>query len=216
MHRLGVTSINQEKIAQKLHFHKLEDFLAAIGHGDVPQRRIVHAIQEEIPAKAVETAKPFVAKPATQGAATTGVLIEGVGNLMVNVAKCCKPVPPDPIAGYVTRDRGITIHRQDCSFMRGLAESRLDRMLGAQWGHSKDATFAVEVEVDSHDRQGLLRDIGDLFAREKVNVTRVDSLSENNQAKMRFTIEIAHMEQLTRLLALIHQVPSVIAARRRL
>lgn len=213
--RLGITSINQEKIAQKFHFHRLEDFLAAIGRGDVTQRNIAHAIQEELPAKASETAKPLAPKPSIVQTAPAGILVEGVGNLLTNIAKCCKPVPPDAIAGYVTRDRGVTIHRKDCATLLRLPENRRDRLLGAQWGSVSNATFTADVEVTAYDRQGLLRDITDLFAREKINVTKVGSLLENDQAAMRFSVEVKSLEQLSRILALIHHIPNVVSARRR-
>ncbi len=214
LHRLGVISINQEKIAQKLQYNKLEDFLAAIGRGDVSEHQIAQTLQEEVAPKSEEVIKPLVSRPATAQASPTGILVEGVGNLLTKIAKCCKPAPPDPIVGYVTRDRGVTIHRRDCAGMLRLPENRRDRMLSAQWGGSKGDTFTVDIGVEAYDRQGLLRDIGDLFVREKVNVTRVNTLSKNNQAQMQFSIEISDLEQLSRLLALIHQVPSVIAARR--
>ena len=214
LRRLGITSINQERIAQKLQFHKLEDFLAAIGRGDVSEHQIVQTIQEEITPKTEEVAKPLVSRPAATHASPTGILVEGVGNLLTKMAKCCKPAPPDAIVGYVTRDRGVTIHRQDCAGMLRLPESRRERMLSAQWGGSKGEIFSVDIGVEAYDRQGLLRDIGDLFVREKVNVTRVNTLSKNNQAQMQFSIEISDLEQLSRVLALIHQVPNVISARR--
>ncbi|HEY3327834.1 MAG TPA: bifunctional (p)ppGpp synthetase/guanosine-3',5'-bis(diphosphate) 3'-pyrophosphohydrolase [Novimethylophilus sp.] len=214
LHRLGVATVNQEKIAQKLRFHKTEDFLAAFGRGDIAPRRLALAVQEAMPATPVELPKPVAPKPAAEQASTTGILVEGMGNLMTKVAKCCQPVPPDPIVGYVTSGRGITIHRQNCTAMLRLAENRRDRMLGARWASGKGANFAVRIEVESHDRQGLLRDIGDLFVREKVNVTRMNSLSKNHRALMRFTVELTDMDQLPRLLALIPEVPGVIAARR--
>ena len=214
LHRLGVTSINQEKIAQKLQFHKLEDFLAAIGRGDVSEHQIAQTIQEEVSPKAEEPARPLASRPAAAHVAPTGILVEGVGNLLTKIAKCCKPVPPDSIVGYVTRDRGVTIHRRDCAGMLRLPESRSDRMLSAQWGGSKGDAFIVDISVEADDRQGLLRDIGDLFVREKINVTRVNTLSKNDQAQMQFSIEISNLDQLGRLLALINQVPNVIIARR--
>jgi GTP pyrophosphokinase len=214
LRRLGITSINQEKIAQKLQFHKLEDFLAAIGRGDVSEHQIAQTIQEEITPKTEEVAKPLVSRPASAHASTTGILVEGVGNLLTKMAKCCKPAPPDAIVGYVTRDRGVTIHRRDCAGMLRLPESRRGRMLGAQWGGSKGDIFTVDIGIEAYDRQGLLRDIGDLFVREKINVTRVNTLSKNNHAQMQFSVEISDLEQLSRLLALIHQVPNVISARR--
>jgi GTP pyrophosphokinase len=134
LHRLGITSINQEKLAQRLHFNKLEDFLAAIGRNKVTQRRIAVAIQEELPAKVIALAKPKALRPATERTPQADITVGGVNNLMTRFAKCCNPAPGDAIVGYVTRDRGITIHREDCSFMQRLAESRRDRKLTAQWG----------------------------------------------------------------------------------
>ena len=98
--------------------------------------------------------------------------------------------------------------------MLRLPENRRDRLLSAQWGSGTGNLFTVDIVVEAYDRQGLLRDIGDLFVREKINVTRVNTLSKNNQAKMQFSIEISDLEQLTRLLVLIHQVPNVVTARR--
>lgn len=98
--------------------------------------------------------------------------------------------------------------------MLRMPENRHDRVLTAQWGGKKDASFSVDIEVLAYDRQGLLRDISDLFSREKINVTRVNTLSKQNQANMQFSIEIADLEQLSRLLALLHQVPNVVSARR--
>ena len=134
LHRLGIASINQEKIAQRLHFNKLEDFLAAIGRNEITQRRIATAIQEELPTKVIEAAQPIAPRPFAERPAKADITVGGVNNLMTRIAKCCNPVPPDVIVGYITRDRGITIHRQDCTFMLHLAENRRDRKLTAQWG----------------------------------------------------------------------------------
>ncbi len=133
LHRLGITSINQEKLAQRLHFNKPEDFLAAIGRNEITMRRIAVAIQEELPTKVIETTKQKIFRPATGRTAKADITVGGVNNLMTRIAKCCNPVPGDVIVGYVTRDRGITIHREDCAFMLRLAENRRDRMLTAQW-----------------------------------------------------------------------------------
>ena len=214
LHRLGITSINQEKIAQKLNFNKLEDLLAAIGRGEVTMHQIASVIQESLPAKVETINKPMPVKPSVSQASASGILIEGVGNLLTKMAKCCKPAPPDAIVGYVTRDRGVTIHRKDCSAMLRTPEGRRDRVLSAEWGGSKGGNFTVDIEVVAHDRQGLLRDISELFSREKINVSKVNTLSKHNQANMQFSIEIANLEQLSRLLSLVHQVPNVVSARR--
>ena len=132
LQRLGVTAVNQEKVAQRLRFHKLEELLAALGQGDVTLRMLDVAIQLEAPAKAAAAA-PAAARQAVWRASSTGVLIEGVDNLMIKMAKCCKPEKPDEIVGYVTRDRGITVHRRDCVFMVRVPADKRDRMLGAEW-----------------------------------------------------------------------------------
>jgi GTP pyrophosphokinase len=133
LQRLGVTAVNQEKVAQRLNFHKLDELLAALGRGDITTRRAGLAIQQEVPAKAEVAAPAAARKPAAPRATTTGVLIEGVDNLMIRMAMCCRPEKPAAITGYVTRDRGITIHRQDCAFMQRVPEDRRDRMLDAEW-----------------------------------------------------------------------------------
>jgi GTP pyrophosphokinase len=215
LHRLGITGFNQEKLAQKLGFAKLEEFLAALGRGDVTTRQVVVAIQEEVAPRQPEEAKPLAPRKSTAGAIPSGITIEGVGNLLTSMARCCKPAPPDSIVGYITRGRGVTIHRADCPNMLRLAGERRDRLVAADWGGKKGATFAVDIAVEAYDRQGLLRDISDVLVREKVNTTRVNTLSQDNIARMQFTIEITGLEQLSRLLALIHHVPNVIEAKRR-
>ncbi len=141
LHRHGVTSVNQEKLAQRLHFNKPDDLLAALGRNEITLRRIAVALQEELPNKVISIIKPVfrapgqmsLVRPAAERSSSTGILIEGVGNLMTRMAKCCNPKPPDAIAAYVTRDRGITIHRQDCSFVLRMSENKNDRLLDAKW-----------------------------------------------------------------------------------
>jgi GTP pyrophosphokinase len=215
LHRAGVGAINQEKIAQKLQFHKLEDFLAAIGRGDVSEHQIALAIQEEDASKSVGTVRP-IPNRITALPTEIGVVVEGVGNLQTNTAKCCKPLQPDAIVGYLTCDHGVTIHRSSCSFIMRLPEERRSRVLSAQWGNYQNVGTAVNIEVEAHDRQGLLRDISDLFAREKVNATKANTMTRNNLALMQFSIEISDLDRLKRILKLIQQVPNVIAVRRRI
>jgi GTP pyrophosphokinase len=132
LHRLGVTDINQEKLAQRLHFNKLDDLLAGLGRSEITTRRIALAIQQELPTRTI-VPPVAAARPAAQRASSTGVLVAGVDNLMIRMAKCCKPEAPQAIVGYVTRDRGITIHTRDCSFMLRVPEDKQDRLLEAEW-----------------------------------------------------------------------------------
>jgi GTP pyrophosphokinase len=132
LHRIGVTDFNQEKLAQKLHFNKLEDCLAAIGRGDVTEHQIAMAVQEDIAPK-IEPARypsPHRAQSATEA---QSVVIEGIGNLLINFAKCCMPEPGDRIVAYMTRDRGVTIHRQKCNFVQRVPLERQGRLMNAHW-----------------------------------------------------------------------------------
>ncbi|MDZ4201654.1 MAG: bifunctional (p)ppGpp synthetase/guanosine-3',5'-bis(diphosphate) 3'-pyrophosphohydrolase [Gallionella sp.] len=134
LHRLGVNDINQVQLAQRLGFHKLDELLAALGRGDITPRRAGLAIVREPSPKQVQPDKVAGAQSALRDKEMSGVLVEGVGNLMIKLAKCCQPHAPDAIVGYVTRERGITIHRRDCPFMRRVPQEREDRMLAAEWG----------------------------------------------------------------------------------
>lgn len=215
LHRAGIGAINQEKIAQKLHFQKLEDLLAAVGRGDISEHQIALAIQEEVAPKAEETTPPATPRRITLKSQSE-IVLEGIGNLQTNTAKCCKPMPPDAIVGYLTRDHGVTIHRMTCAFIVRLQEDRHNRLLGAQWGNYQKVRTHVDIEIEAKDRQGLLRDISDLFVREKVNATKANTMTRHNLALMQFSIEIADREQLSRLLALIQQLPNVTAVRQRI
>lgn len=215
LHRAGAGTINLEKLAQKLQFQKLEDFLAAIGRGDASEHQIALAIQDEVTPKQEQIAKPVLPRRIATLKSQSEVVIEGIGNLQTSTAKCCKPMPQDVIVGYLTRDHGVTIHRKACTFIARLPEERRSRVLNAQWGSALSVRADVDIEVEAHDRQGLLRDISDLFVREKVNATKANTMSRNSLALMQFSIEISDLEQLNRLLALIQKVPSVIEARRR-
>jgi GTP pyrophosphokinase len=146
LHRLGITSVNQEKVAQRLHFNKLEDLLAAIGRSEITQRQLASAIQDELPGK-TEEIRPIIQRVTTTPKISTGVLVEGVGNLLTKTAQCCHPQPPDEIVGYVTRDRGITLHRKDCRAIQRIPENRRDRMLDAQWGSQGDAFVLAKVRA---------------------------------------------------------------------
>lgn len=215
LHRLGLTSVNQESIAHRFHFSKLDDFLAAIGRNEVTEHQIEQALRDETAASAQDASRqPLFSQTAGTARHAPGIIVEGVGNLQTQLAKCCKPAPPEDIVAYVTRDRGVTIHRRACSFVTRLDTARRDRLLQAQWGAGASHTD-VDVEIEAYDRQGLLRDISDLFARERVNVTQVNTVSRNQLARMQFSVEIADLQQLDRLLGLVKQVSGVVQAKRK-
>ena len=132
LHRLGVTSVNQERLAQRLNFNKPDELLAALGRNEITLRRIAMALQAELPGRFAAMAKP-ASKQTAERKSSTGILIEGVGNLVCRMARCCNPKPPDHITAYVTRDRGIAIHRQDCAHILRMKENHTERLLEAAW-----------------------------------------------------------------------------------
>jgi len=211
LHRLNLANVNLDKLATRLKFPGLDDLCAALGRGDLGSGTLERALHEEfIPAPE----KPLVSAPKRKVDAS-GVLVEGEPGLLTQMAGCCKPAPPDPIVGYTTQGHGVTIHRADCPMIKHLPEDKKARLLAAQWGGSESQVFAVDVELTAHDRSGLLKDVGELFAQEKINVVRVSTLSQDDMARMEFTLEVKDIGQLTRFLARAGQVRGVHSARRR-
>ena len=146
------------------------------------------------------------------------VLVVGVDSLLTQLARCCKPAPPDEIRGFVTRGKGVSIHRQDCSNLRELASRHAERVIDVRWGDHKgpDASvYPVDVAVEAIDRQGLLRDISEVFAKEKMNVIGVQTQSVKGTAWMTFTVEIGDAARLNKVLGTVRSVKGVRSARRR-
>jgi len=142
-----------------------------------------------------------------------GVLVVGMDRLLTQLAKCCKPVPPDPIRGFVTRGRGVSIHRADCPSLARLAQGHADRLLEAEWGGGEGA-YHVDLVVTASDRPGLLRDVGDALARERVNVSAVRTQTRDELAFMRFSFPVSDLGELRRAAAAVREVPGVIRVAR--
>jgi GTP pyrophosphokinase len=151
-----------------------------------------------------------------------GVLVVGIPSLLTQLAQCCKPAPPDAILGFVTKGKGVSIHRSDCSNFRNMASGSPDRVIDVQWSQPKSSdgsVYPVDVAVEAADRQGLLRDISEVFAKEKMNVIGVQTQSVKDNrggtAWMTFTVEVADSGRLNQVLAVVAEVPGVRSARRR-
>jgi GTP pyrophosphokinase len=208
--RLGITDVNFDKLAGRFNHHKTDDFLAALGRGEIKSGQIVAAVRELIEPAAREERPPLLPRPATPTKAAPGVTIQGVGNLMTRMAKCCNPVPGDPVVGFITRGQGITIHRRDCSNALRHHNESDERLIEVNWGADNERKYPVLVEVTAYDRAGLLRDITALFANERINVLGVNTITDKQYiAHMTFTIEISNIEALSRILVLIDQIPNV-------
>jgi GTP pyrophosphokinase len=152
-----------------------------------------------------------------QAAAKTGFRIRGVGNLLTSLARCCNPVPNDPIIGYITRGRGVTIHRQDCGNILRLQGEERARLIEVDWGAPSSENYPVDISIEAYDRGGLLRDIAALLANEKINVTGVNTTTDplDGIARMNLSLEISDISQLSRVLSQIGQLQNVVEARRR-
>ncbi|HXX85175.1 MAG TPA: bifunctional (p)ppGpp synthetase/guanosine-3',5'-bis(diphosphate) 3'-pyrophosphohydrolase [Casimicrobiaceae bacterium] len=215
--RAGMTALNLEAVASEAGFAKLDDFFAAVARAEFNTRQVQAAIQAVVkPGAAAPAAEePVLPRESKAAGAGSGILIVGVDRLMTGLARCCKPAPPDPIVGFVTRGKGISIHRQICPNVARMKQRQPERLISADWGARRDEVFPVDVVVDAMDRQGLLRDLSEIFTREKINVTAVNTLTRNLQARMAFTLEVPDLEQLKRALALVRDVPGVLSAGRR-
>ena len=214
--RAGLTSVKLDAVAAEAGYAKVEEFFAAVARVEINLRALQTAIRaaakQETVAPEEEALQTRRSKAAGAG---SGILVVGVDRLMTGLAKCCKPAPPDPIVGFVTRGKGISIHRQSCSNVARMKERQPERLITADWGKPRDEVFPVDVVVEAMDRQGLLRDISEVFSRERINVTAVNTLSKNLQARMGFTLEVRGLDELKRALLLVREVPGVLSAARR-
>jgi GTP pyrophosphokinase len=213
LQREGRTDANLDHLAQELGYAKSEELFAAVAREEVGSKQIQTALRGA--PEAEPAAEAFLPGKTRADAKGSGILIVGVDKLMTQLAGCCKPAPPDAIAGFVTRGRGVSIHRRSCRSLQRLAALFPERMIETGWGQQKDGVFSVDIVVQASDRQGLLRDISEVLSREKINVTAVSTLSKRQTANMFFTVEINGLDQLQRTLLLIKDVPGVLSASRR-
>jgi GTP pyrophosphokinase len=217
LHRLGISGLPVEKLAGWFRLRQIDDLLAALGRGDINTSQLASAINELVPRPEPVAAERPRIKPRKEATTPEGFSILGVGNLLTSIARCCHPVPNDPIVGYITRGRGVTIHRRDCGNVLRMEGEDLKRLIEVDWGAPTEAVYTVELYVEAYDRSGLLRDITSLLANEKINLTGVHTQTDQREgiAHMSLTMEIANIAQLSRVLTQIGQLPNVVEARRK-
>lgn len=217
LQREGKTAVNLEALAHKLGFAKVDDLFIAVGKEKFSLRHVEAALHDAVEAPPLEDAavvNKSRASSVEQGA-KSGVLVVGTEGLMTMLAKCCKPAPPDPIVGFVTRGKGVSIHRQSCKNFAEMRSKAPERVIQTAWGTlGSETVYPVDIFILASDRQGLLRDISEVFSREKINVTGVNTQTTKGQARMVFTAELGSTSQLQKALAAIGEVPSVHEARR--
>ncbi len=213
--RLGLSGVSQERLAQKFGHARLEDFLIALGRGEIRLAQLGEALRAlgETPQRPPVPAAP---RQTARRGGPADVLIEGVGSLPVTYGKCCHPLPPDPIVAYLSRGRGVVVHRRDCVNVAGLDGERSARLLGASWDTGSQALHPVELAVRADDRPGLLRDLLGVLAAEKMGVLATRSTTAGGLTDVGLTVEVRDAEQLDRLLAALSGVKGVRKAWRRL
>ncbi len=218
LQREGKTAIKLEDLAVQLGFKSAEALFEVVGKDEFSLRTIETLLRPPAPVLAPDDY--LLLKKSRHGERTPrgGVLVVGIDSLMTQLAKCCKPAPPDTIGGFVSRGKGVSVHRADCSNFREFATRHPERVIAVAWGaprSAEGAVYPVDVAVEAADRQGLLRDISEVFAKEKMNVIGVQTQSVKGTAWMTFTVEVQDSGRLARVLGVVREVPNVRSARRR-
>lgn len=218
--RLGIKQLKLDKVATRFDFSNADDLCAAVGRGTLTVAQVITQVQELLP---VPPALPEFTQNVTifrklkpTDSSKDDVRIRGVGQLLTQMAQCCQPAPFEPIAGYITQGRGVTIHRQDCTNFLGLTGQHHERVIEVNWGETP-ATYPVDILIMARDRSGLLRDISSILANDQVNVLRANTVTkkETGIARMNLTVEITNVVQLSQVLDKISQLSNVLSACRK-
>ena len=209
--RLGKTSVKLEDLAKRLGYDDVNELCVAFYKEELSGRSIEQALQPQRPEPENE---PNVVVRSTQKVGKDNVLVVGMGSLLTQLARCCHPTPPDEIVGFVTRGRGVTIHRIDCPNAKNLAANIQERMIEVSWGTVKDAVYPIDILVVARDRFGLIKDISEVFMREKQNIIGINTMNVKGDAHMRFSVEVHNSEEIHRALAALRELNGVMSARR--
>ncbi len=218
LQREGKTALKLDDLASQLGFTSSEALFEDVGKEEFSLRTIELLLRPNEPAQ-FDAEAPLIRKPRSESNPSKGgLLVVGVDSLMTQLAKCCKPAPPDTIRGFVTRGKGVSVHRADCPNLREMVTKNGERLIEVEWGLPQAAggpVYPVDVMVLAQDRQGLLRDISEVFTKEKMNVVGVQTQSIKGTAWMTFTVEVADSGRLHKVLGLVADLPGVRSARRK-
>jgi len=214
LQRDAATQANLEELAHKLGFKNPDAMYLAAARNEIGPRAI-EATVRVAPATA-EPEPEIQTRRAKAGEGGGQILVVGMDKLMTQLGRCCKPVPPDAIAGFVTRGRGVSVHRIECANFRNMVARNPERVIEATWGNpDKQGVYACDLHVEAADRQGLLRDISDVLTKERVNVTAVKTQSKAGIARMAFTVELLSAAHLQKVLGVLGEVTGVASVSRR-
>ena len=218
LHRMALSDVNYEKLARSLKFNKADDMFRMLAEGELKPVRVVHAAQQLVAPQTIEEAPVIPTRMHRPDAPRKEFKVQGVGNLLTNMGSCCNPVPGDPIVGFITQGRGVTIHRQDCGNVLRHRTIAPERLVEVEWGADGEEGYPVDILVTAYDRHGLLRDITALLADSKINVIAVNLATDKKEhlSHMTLTVEVSNIQKVSQVLSRINQLPNVIEARRRL
>lgn len=219
LQREGRTALERQALAEQLGFKNAEALYEVVGKDEFSLRNIENLLRPAEPAAADDHVALHRSR-SEAGGGRGGVLVVGIDSLMTTLARCCRPAPPDAISGFVTRGRGVAVHRRDCSNLRHMAQVSPGRVIEVAWGTpaaDRAAVYPLDVLVEADDRPGLLRDISEVFSKEKVNVTGVhtQTAKDHSTAWMSFTVEMTGASRLAPVLAQVTRVAGVRHARRK-
>jgi GTP pyrophosphokinase len=217
LQREGKTALKLEDLASDLGFKSAEALFEIVGKDEYSLRNIEVFLRPPEPVMQPDDFVLLKKSRAVPPKSQSGVLVVGVDSLLTQLSKCCRPAPPDPISGYVTRGKGVSIHRDDCRNFQSLVTRNGERVIEVRWGIKKPGEtllYPVEVSIEASDRQGLLRDISEVFAKEKMNVVGVQSQSVKGTAWMTFTVEVSDASLLKKVLQTVKSVAGVGRVRR--
>jgi len=207
LQRLGLKDINFEKIARDINYKTPDEMFIELGNGDLSVNKIIKQFSQH-----EETDEIFEVNPSAAPTTSTNFIeVVGLKGMLSSMARCCNPMPGDPVVGFVTRGRGATIHRQDCPNI--LQTKDRERLLQVSWGHV-ERTYPVPIQIKAYDRQGLVSDISNLLADESINIADVKVNVNRSMADLRLTIEVKDLTQLSRVLARIENLPNIMEAHR--
>jgi GTP pyrophosphokinase len=213
--RLGVRAPPLPEILAELGLPNLDALYIGLGEGELTLAQVAGAVHRRL--REHEPPKPKTLKPAATGQ-PSGMTVDGVGDLLSTIARCCRPVPPEPIAGYITLGRGVSIHRADCANLLRMRDAQPQRVLAVDWGRgSPERTFPAAILIHAFDRKGLARDVSGVLADEHISIAGM-TLTTNpaeNTAKVDLTVTVHGLDELSRLLTRFAGLPNVISARRR-
>jgi len=215
LQRLSIHSVTLPDLIGEFHLQTAEQLYQAIGEGEITSAQITGAIQRR--AKPQELPSFVARKPTVETKPVDGITIDGVGDLLSTFARCCRPVPPEHIRGYITLGRGVSIHREDCVNLQRLADVHPDRVINVDWGAAAGQTFPVLINVRAFDRRGLVRDISAVLADSKINIHGMNTVTHERDgiADMDVRITVHDLGELSHVLARIQGLQNVISARRK-